>query len=199
MSTIRRQANILPFVPSLDCPLINMNTYNSFNELAAGQASGLVSDMSTFNSQVSDELTKKIDPLFPAVEQAGEKFKAKKDEFLAEFEKRGISPAEFKQMYATLRELKDKRRTLKSVAELYPNIPKKEIQAMTAVLARDEKPLLDLSSVYWKGYYALSQELDKQFDILNRVAPDDADLKKVYDAFDKRCAVLDDTVRAGLK
>ena len=176
-----------------------MNTYNSFNELAAGQASGLVSDMSTFNSQVSDELTKKIDPLFPAVEKVGEEFRAKKDEFFAEFEKMGVSQEAFRQMYGTLRELLGKKRTLKSVAELYPNIPKKEIQALATVLATEEPVMLDMLRTYQNAQMKLTQELDKQYDIFSRVAQDDPDLDSVHDSLYERVTSLDDTVRAGLK
>jgi thioesterase domain-containing protein len=130
----------------------------------------------------------------------GEAFKIKKDALFDQFASRGVTGSAFRQMYNALHELQSKKRTLKSVAEQFPNIPKKQIQELSKILAQDEQEALDLLDKYQKAQQAVLQEADKMYNIYTRHLPNgDGCLDMAYEDIKERVYSLDDDVRAGLK
>jgi len=153
-----------------------------------------------FNLEISEAFVTRMQPLFDDMATKGGAFKIKKDAILGQFSDRGVSGKSFKQMYHALYELKNKKRTLKSVSEQFPHVPKKQIQELSKILAQNEPETLDLLDEYQKAQQAVLQEADKMHNIYTRHLPKgDADLDAEYERLKERVYVLDDEVRAGLK
>jgi len=153
-----------------------------------------------FNLEISEAFVTRMQPLFDDMATKGEAFKIKKDAILGQFEDRGVSGKAFKRMYQALCELNGKKRTLKSVAEQFPHIPKKQIQELAKILTQDEPETLDLLKEYQQAQVAVLQEAEKQYGIYAKNLPrGDADLDDTYEQFKERVYALDDEVRAGLK
>jgi hypothetical protein len=156
--------------------------------------------MLLFDSNISEAFDAQVQPLFDDLATRGNAFKVKKDALLSQFEDRGISGKAFKPMYQTLRELNDKKRTLKSVAEQFPHVPKKQIQELAKILSQDEPAMLDLLRDYQKTQQAVLQEADKWYNVYVRNLPNGDDcLDSAYEWLKERVDTLDDEVRAGLK
>jgi hypothetical protein len=153
-----------------------------------------------FNLEISEAFIARVQPLFDDMATKGEAFKIKKDALFDQFASRGVSGSAFRQMYNALNELKSKKRTLKSVAEQFPHIPKKQIQELATILTQDEPETLDLLDQYQKAQQAVLQEADKFYNIYTRHLPNgDADLDAEHERLKERVYELDDEVRAGLK
>jgi hypothetical protein len=172
--------------------------FKSFREMVAGQSGTPHGTMSASNSQVGDAFAEKIKPLLHTAAQAGDAFKTLKDALFGQFENHGIPFTQ--QSYQSLRKLNDKKRTLKSVAEQFPDVPKKAIQTLAKILAQNERPMLDLLKGYQNAHLTLVQEMDKQKDIYERHLPHgDRNLDTVYESLRQEVVAMDDDVRAGLK
>ena len=153
-----------------------------------------------FNLEISETFVTRVQPLFDDMATKGEAFKIKKDALFDQFASRGVSGSVFRQMYNALNELKGKKRTLKSVSEQFPCIPKKQIQELSKILTQDEPETLDLLDQYQKAQQAVLQEADKVYNIYARHLPKrDVDLDDAYEQVKERVYALDDEVRAGLK
>ena len=145
----------------------------------------------------------KIQPLYDTAASAGAKFKPAKESYIAEFESRGIPFT--RQTHVMFDELAGregyKRRTLKSVSALFPNVPRKEVQALAKFVSGDNHEAFTLLDTYQKAYYGMLQEIEKQKHILSGHIPEDwiPALNAVYEEWYERAEALDDDVRRGLK
>jgi len=177
-----------------------MQTYNFSNKVATANVTPAQSQMSVFNSEVSDMFTANVQPLVTQAQMEGETFKKQKETLFAQFESKGITGSAFRPMYTALRELNNKKRTLKSVAEQFPHIQKKDIQELAKILANREPEMLTLLTRYQKTQQEALLTAQKQHAIYIKHIPDTApDIDAAYEEITERLYVLDDNVRAGLK
>ena len=153
-----------------------------------------------------DEFKQKIQPLFQQVIELGNQFKEKKEAYIAEFKNRGIP---FNRETSSIFDALSGRKkvgsqrtkiTLSAVQEMFPNVPRKELQALAKFVGGEHSETYKTLDAYLQTKHDLMQKADKWKDIYDSNLPEtDPELDRVYEDLYDDLETLDDSVRAGLK